>query len=99
VTINHIHRTSATRSLTELLAEELGVPVADVQRIVDADRPRPGSRPDRTTLLPALVTGLHIDEAVVTAAFDRAEAASAAEHRARIAGVAARLATELPARG
>ena len=80
------------RSLADVLADELGVAAADVRAIVDADRPKPGSKPDRTTLLPALVAGLHLDETVVTAAFDRVDAAKAAEHRARIAGLAAKLA-------
>ena len=80
------------RSLTEALADELGVDTADVQRVIDADRPKPGTNPDRTTLLAALVSGLHLDEAVVTAAFDRVDEAKSAEHRARIAGLAAKLA-------
>lgn len=87
-------RTSAvpgTTSLASALAEQLGVDTADVQRVVDADRPKRGHRPDRTTLLASLVAGLRLDEALVSAAFDRVDAAKSAEHRARLAGLAAKL--------
>jgi hypothetical protein len=84
--------------LDEALAVELGVNVEDVREIVDADRTKPGSKPDRTTLLPALVSGLHLDESTVAAAFDRVEADKAADHRARIAGLVVRLAATSPGR-
>jgi hypothetical protein len=87
------------------LATALGVETTAVQDIMDANRPaRPASRPanggkpakpNHTKLIAALATGLGIDEATVTAAFDTLEAAHDAEHQARATAMYAALATAL----
>jgi hypothetical protein len=80
------------------LAAELGVDTAAVKEILDDNRPsRParGTPSDHTALAAALAEGLNLDEAVVTAALGKIEAARRAEHDARHAAMAAALAKEL----
>jgi protein-disulfide isomerase-like protein with CxxC motif len=92
------------------LASALGVSTAQVQTILDANRParparpaagtqatRParGAKPANTKLLAALADGLNLDTATVKAAFDKIEAAHRAEHTAREAAMYAALAAEL----
>ncbi len=90
------------------LAAALGADVAEIQTILDANRParpagaRPargakpaGARPSNTKLVAALANGLDIDEATVKAAFAKIEAAHKAEHTARAATMYAALAKEL----
>lgn len=81
------------------LASALGVQTAQVKAILDDNRPtshpRRGTRPDRTALVPALVSGLNTSEADVRAALATVDAAHRAEHEARDARRAAALAREL----
>ena len=84
------------------IASALGEEKAAVQEILDANRPpepaqrpRPGTAPDHTALIEALASGLNLDEAMVTAAFEKLDAAREAEHEARHAAMAAALAAEL----
>jgi hypothetical protein len=75
------------------LAAALGADATKVQAILEAGRPaKPTSRPaagtrpakpDHTKLTAALASGLSLDEATVTAALDKLEAARTAEHDAR----------------
>jgi hypothetical protein len=87
------------------LAEALGVETSAVQEILEANRPpRPEARPaqgtmppkpDHTKLIAALAAGLNIDEATVTAAVEKLEAAHEAEHQAREAAMYAAVADAL----
>ena len=89
------------------LATALGVTTAQVQTILDANRPvrpaagtpgtRPprGARPSNTKLIAALAGGLNLDEATVQAAFDKIDAAHQAEHAARDAAMYTALAGKL----
>ena len=79
------------------LATALGVETSAVQEILDANRPakpaageKPAAgskpaKPDHTKLVAALASGLNIDEATVTAAFAKLDAARGAEFAAALA--------------
>lgn len=87
------------------LATALGVETSAVQTILDANRPaRPTSKPakgskpakpDQTKLIAALAGGLNLDEATVTAALDKLDAAHEAEHTERETAMYTALATAL----
>lgn len=68
------------KALAAALATELGVSVADVEEILEANRPQrpqgrppqPGTRPDHSELISALVKGLGKTEPEVKAALEKA---------------------------
>jgi hypothetical protein len=100
-------RTRGANAMASELATALGVSTAQVQAILDANRPakpaagtqgtRPprGARPSNTKLIAALSGGLKLDTATVQAAFDKIDAAHAAEHTTREAAMYAALAAKL----
>lgn len=86
------------------LAKALGVQTSAVQEILDANRPatpaegsRPsrGSRPDQSTLVAALASGLNLSEAQVKTALATVRADDRAAHEARHDAVTAAIATTL----
>ncbi|MCW2989923.1 MAG: hypothetical protein JWM73_517 [Solirubrobacterales bacterium] len=87
------------------LADALGVQTSAVQTILDANRPakpatRPAKgtrppRPDATKLIAALASGLNLDQATVTAAVDKLDAAHKADRQAHETAMYAALATAL----
>lgn len=83
------------------IAAQLGVTTTQLKAAMAATKPaKPAAGTDRragraTELATALASGLGIDEATVTAAFTKIEAARKAEHTARETAMYAALAKEL----
>ena len=77
------------------IAKELGVSQADVQVVLDANRPGHGPGHDDSALVDALVAKLSVTKAKAQAAVGAAEKAEQAEHQAREAAMYAAVAKAL----